>query len=342
MNSMERFRNVLAGKAVDRRPFSLILSLYGARFANCPIEQYYGDPLAFARGQAAIREIFKPDFLYAPFFFAAIGAAFGGKLRYLDHGVPTVTSFALNSAQELDNLRIPDPDQEPHLLFVREALRRMVADHRGEVPIAIGSLAPFDIPSMIMGPDTWMETVLFDRPAAERVMRRVIPFFVELANRYFEDGAAFLVSPCVMLATKVVTRDIVVEFSRPALVEALSQLRGPMILHHLDYAFIPHLDLLTDLPPAASALILGPNDDLNRARELVGPGPVLMNGPDVQALLTWTPEAVEAFCRTKLEDRRGDARFVLANSGGDLTLETPPENLYAMRRAVESFGKDRP
>ncbi len=341
MNSMERFQNVFAGKPVDRPPFSVILSLYGSRLAGCSIEQYYTEPSDYVRAQAAVREVFQPDILFAPFFFAAIGAAFGGKLRYLHHGVPTISAWVIDSAEEWERVRLPDPDRDPHLQFVREALRRMVAGHQGQIPIAMGTLAPCDLPSMIMGPDAWMETVLFDRPAAQRIMQDLIPFFVRLANDYFADGAACVISPCIMTATGIVTREIVTQFSRPVLAEAMAQLHGPMVLHHLDYPFIPHLDLLTDLPTAANAFILGPNDDLHQGRALLGSKRVLMSGPDVQALEEWTAPEIEAFCRARLEDRRTDPHFILANSGGDLTLQTPPENIHAMRMAIEAFEEER-
>ena len=61
MNSMERIQAALAGKPVDRRAIAPVLGLYGARLTNCPLDQYYTDPAAYARGQSAVRETFQPD-----------------------------------------------------------------------------------------------------------------------------------------------------------------------------------------------------------------------------------------------------------------------------------------
>lgn len=341
MNSLQRFENLLAGNPVDRRPFTLVLSLYGARLTGCSTEQHYIDPAAYARGQTAVRECFQPDVLFAPVCVALIGAAFGGRLRYLASNAPTVASPAIGSVQEWESLRIPDPDQQPHLLFVREALRRMVAEHRSEVPVAALFLAPFDIPTMVMGLDAWMETVLFDRPAAERIARSLIPFFVKMANRCFEDGAAYLILPCAFASPGIVPRNIVERFSRPILREALSQLRGPVALHHLDHPLLPHLDLLADLP-AVGAFSLAQTDNLSQARTLIGPKPVLLSGPETQWLRRCTAAEVAAVCRAILADRRGDPRFILCNAGADVLFDTPPENIHAVRHAVESFGSDAP
>ncbi len=50
-------------------------------------------------------------------------------------------------------------------------------------------------------------------------------------------------------------------------------------------------------------------------------------------------EEVEEQCREILEDRRADRRYILTTSGPDVALDTPQENIHAMRRAAESFGK---
>lgn len=328
------------GRRWTGRPFTLVLSLYGARLTGCLLERYYTDPAAYAQGQAAVRETFQPDVLFAPVCVALIGAAFGGELRHMEVGAPTVASPAIEAVQEWDGLTLPDPDRQPHLLFVRRALRQMVADHRGRVPVAALFLAPFDIPMMVMGMDAWMETVLFDRPTAERIARGLIPFFVKMANRCFEDGAAYLVLPCAFASPGIVPRDVVEQFARPILSEALAQLRGPVALHHLDHPLLPHLDLLAGLP-AVGAFSLAQSDSLSRAREVLGPRPVLLAGPETKWLERSAATQVEAACAALLEDRRDDARFILCNAGADILFDTPPENIHAVRCAVEAFEEHR-
>lgn len=334
---MQRFSNLLAGQPTDRRPFTLVLSLYGARLTGCPLDQHYSDPAAYTQGQAAVRETFLPDVLFAPVCTALIGAAFGAKLRFLTGNAPIIAAPAIESVQEWHRLHVPDPDRQPHLLYVREALRRLVAEHRGQVPVAALFLAPFDIPMMVMGMGPWMETVLFDRPTAERIARDLIPFFVKTANRLFEDGADYLLLPCAFASPGIMPREIVEQFSRPILAHALAQVRGPVALHHLDHPLLSYLDLLAGLP-AVGAFSLAQADSLSRAREVIGPGPLLLSGPETQLLRKGATTEIEAICRAMLEDRRDDRRFILCNSGADVLFDTPPENIHAVRHAVESFG----
>jgi len=135
-----------------------------------------------------------------------------------------------------------------------------------------------------------------------------------------------------------VTSKIVTTFTRPILEKVLAQLKGPVILHNVGAPMLPHLNLLTGLPSVA-AFIVDQRDDLALCRQVVGPDTVLFGGLDCGNVGQMTAVEVEERCRTILEERRQDARFILGTSGPDVVWNTPPENIHAMRKAVESFGK---
>jgi uroporphyrinogen decarboxylase len=338
MNSMERIQATLAGKPLDRRAIAPVLGLYGARLTNCPLEQYYTDPAAYAAGQMAVRETFQPDVLFSPFDFAAIGAAFGSELHFFADQAPNIRRPVIQSKDEWDRLVFPDLDTHPRLLFFREAIRMMAAEYRDEVPIAAVLPAPIDLPALIMGMEAWLETVLFDAVGTQRIMERVIPFFVRFANSLFADAAAFIVMPCAFASPAIVTHEIASGFARPVLDKALSQLKGPVVLHHIGTPILRHLDLLMGLPSTV-AFALDHRDNLGQARQTVGPYPVLLGGPCGPDMARKTSAQVDSECRTILEDRRQDAHFILFTSGADIPLNTPQENIHAMRKAAESFGR---
>ena len=338
MNSMERIQATLAGKPLDRRAIAPVLGLYGARLTNCPLEEYYTDPVAYAAGQSAVRETFQPDVLCAPLAFASIGAAFGSELVFLDTESPNLRRPAVQSVEEWDSLVVPDPDAHPRLLYFRDTIRLMAAEHGGEVPIAMVIPIPADIPELVMGLESWLETVLFDPAGARRVMDKIIPFYVRLVNGFFAAGATFVVMPCGFASPAIVTREIVTTFTRPILAQALDQLCGPVVLHNVGAPILAHLDLLTGLPSVA-AYIVDQRDDLARARAVVGPDCVLFGGLDCANVGRMTASEVANRCRAILEERRHDARFVLGTSGPDVAWNTPPENILAMRNAAESYGR---
>lgn len=337
MNSTERIMATLAGKPLDRRAIAPVLGLYGARLTGCPLEQYYTDPAAYARGQSAVRETFRPDVLCAPLAFALIGAAFGSELVFPDTEAPNIRRPAVQSADQWDLLALPDPDSHPLLLYFRDAIRLMAAEHENQVPIAMVIPIPVDIPGVVMGLETWLETVLFDPAGAQRVMDKVIPFYIRLVNGFFAAGATFVAMPCGFASPTIVTRETVTAFTRPILAQVLAQLRGPVVLHNVGAPLLAHLDLLTGLPSVV-AFIMDQRDDLARARRVVGPDIVLLGGLDCSTISRKTAVEVEDRCRAILEERRQDPHFVLGTSGPDVVWNTPPENIHAMLRAAESFG----
>jgi uroporphyrinogen decarboxylase len=87
------------------------------------------------------------------------------------------------------------------------------------------------------------------------------------------------------------------------------------------------------------AFIVDQRDDLVQSRRVLGPDSVLFGGLDCANIAQMTAAEVEDRCRLILQDRRQDAHFVLGTSGPDVDWHTPPENIHAMRKAAESFGR---
>jgi uroporphyrinogen decarboxylase len=334
MNSRERVVATLAGKPLDRRAFILPLSLYGARLTQCPLDRYYSDPFAYVAGQAAVRETFSPDALFAPFVFAKIAAAFGCQIRAVPESAPNVRRGAISSVTELDQLRVPDLDTSPDLIYFWEAIRRMVTEHGSTVPIAVALPCPTDLPALILGMDTWMETLLFDRDNAWRMVDFIRPFIVGFANRMFELGADFAVMPCAFGSPALVTREIAEMFSKPVMVETLTQFTGPVIFHHGGAPFLRFLDLFVDLPNVVG-IVVDHLDDLSQSRAILGPDLTLLGGVFGLGLASSSAVGIETLCRNILADRHVDPHFILCTSGPDIPYHTPSENILALRAAVE-------
>jgi uroporphyrinogen decarboxylase len=338
LNSTERMAAVMAGKPADRRAVVPVMSVYGAQLTGCPLEQYYTDAQAYARGQIAVIEAFQPDVVFAPFDFSGIGGAFGSQVHFFANQAPNLRRYAVKSLDELESLVFPDPDSHPQLLFFREAIARIAGACQGRIPVAAPLPPPMDIPALIMGLEPWLEAVLFETGRAQRVLEKVTPFFVRLANGFLEAGASILAIPCTFASPQVVTREMLCNFTRPVLAEAFAQLKGPAVIHHGGAPVVPHLDLLTGLP-AVAAFALDHLDDITQARQIVGPEPVLMGGLACPNLPQMTPAQIRHGCQTILEAQRQDPRFVLFTPGPDVPMHTPPENIRAFCQSVQGSGQ---
>lgn len=339
MNSIERIMATLQGEPTDRRAISLTLSLYGARLTSCDLQAYYTDPGAYARGQAAVRDIFQPDVLFAPFALPLLGAAFGSEVRFFDDHPPNLRRPAISSADEIDRLDVPDVDGHPQLIYFRETVRLMATECGRETPIAAIALSPIDLPAMIMGIESWLETLLFDKEGVERILDITVPHFVQWANALLADGATCIVLPVPFTNPKIVPRPTAREIAVPAMRRAFEQVNGPLIMHHVGARMNPFLDLFEDMPNVV-AFCVDSQDDLAESRKIIGREPTLMGNIDGPSLHMRNAGDIREECLAILRSRRGDPRFVLASSASDIDYHTPPENIHAFREAVEEFSRE--
>ncbi len=313
------------------------MSLYGAKLTGCPLEKYYTDPAEYARGQQAVLETFHPDILFSPFKLVGEAQAFGGKIRYFDNQPPNLIEPAISSIEQLTTLKVPDVDSHPSLLFYRKALSSMVKGVGAHAAIGAIMLSPVDMPLMIMGIDAWLSTILFDDDGVKRMLDVTVPFFVKRANTLLAEGADCLVMPATFFSAKVITRQIAESFTLPVLRQAFAEVKGPIVLHHGGSPLVPFMDICAALPNVIGFAV-DHSDDLSEARGIIGDEPTLMAGPDGPNLWKLSPTEIETQCKDILLDRQNDSKFVLATTGPDIAFNTPPENILAMKNAVESFA----
>jgi uroporphyrinogen decarboxylase len=337
MNSTERVLATIEGKPVDRRPVVILLSLYGAGLIDCPLEEYYTNAGRYVEGQLAVRETFAPDVLSVPFLLTAEGEAFGSQLTLRRDNPPIFERPVLKADDAWDKLPIPDVDSSPRLVFIRESLRRLVREARGEVPVIAFALSPADLPIMLLGLEPWLKTVLFNETKARQLIDVTLSFFIRWTRALFQDGAAMVVVPQAFTNPLIVTADIAKRLSIPALKEALTQVNGHFVLHNVGQPILPFLELYRDAAIGnVIGYVLDPADSFVRAREILGPEPVLMGNFDAPSLNTRSAKAVFEACISLLLERRDDSRFILSTAGPDVPLSTPAENISAMVEAVRN------
>jgi uroporphyrinogen decarboxylase len=338
MNSKERVLATLQGKPSDRCAISPILSLYGARLTDCPLAEYYTNSTAYARGQSAVLETFQPDILFGPFALPLEGEAFGSQVKFFRNQAPNLATPAIDSVDKMSQMAVPDLNSHPTLLYFREAIRIMAAEHGHQIPIVAIALDPVGLPAMIMGLEGWLQTLLFDKDGTKRMLGITIPHFIQWVNSLLADGAAFIAIPTAFLNPFIVTRQIATEVAIPALKEAFSQVNGSLFVHSAGAPLAAFIDLFADLPKVVG-FILNERDSFAEARNKVGPEFTLIGNIEGPYIYKQKSEEIRAECRKILHDRRNDARFILGSSCADIAIDTPPENIHAFRQAAQEFAE---
>lgn len=337
MNSLERIFAALENQPSDRPPFLLNASLYGARLTGASLQNHFRDPALYAEGQIAIREAFSPDLLLSPFLLTAFGEAFGSRVNSPTHQPPNISAFAAESAEMALNLPLPDVDSHPRILYLRECIQILARKYAGEVPVIGILVSPVDLPPLIIGLEAWLDALLFQPEVARALLDRVTPFFVALGKAMLNDGATALALTANLANRFIVPAPVVAALGRPSLMQALGEIPGPIILHHGGCPLVPHLGDFQGFPNAVG-YVVDAGEDLTAARGVLGPGPLLLGNLSGPALSDLHPDEVSAQCDRVLAQRTTDLQIILATSGADIPLETPPECIQAITEAVCRAG----
>lgn len=337
MTSAQRVMAAITGDKADRRAFTLTLSLYGAALTGCPLPSYHAAPSKYLEGQLAVRDAVEPDILFSPFVLPLEGRAFGCTLADQQAGPPNVRRPAFRSIAELLDHPRPSADNDPGLAYLVESVRLMAKALGGEVPVAGILTAPTDLAAMLLGLEPWLEALLFDPDTARRVLEATGAHFRAMSAAMMEAGAACIVTPIMCCNPRIINPELARTTVLPALREAFAAAPGPVVFHHGGNPLSQYLGLFKDVPNVLG-FVLDERDSFIEARQALGPGHLLMGGISGPHMSARKPGDIRRRVEHLLDDRRDDARFILASSHADVPLDTPLENLLAVRDAVREHG----
>ncbi len=337
MNSFERILATAQGASVDRRPFSLLLSLYGAGIINAPLKEYYSNSDLYYEGQCAAYETFKPDFIYAPFSVPLLGAAFGSELKYFEDFPPNLRKPAFSDPGDILKLPPPKVENFPQLNYFLDIVRKLSSKYSNQVPVSAITLSPVDLPIVLFGLDKWLEIVLFDKEATKKVLDYTIPFCLDFNASLLENGATFLVIPPVFLNPSIVTKEIVERFL-PIINTFNSETKGYIINHSGGTKYLPFLELYKDSPNTI-AYVVSANEDLKIARNKLGPNKVLAGNIDGPELINLSSEKIYNKTIDILDQMQDDPYFIFATSNADIPIKTPIEKIKMIKEAIKEKGR---
>lgn len=337
MNSHERVLLARQGKSQPHRPFTLTLSLYGARLTGCPLTDYYRQPRCYVEGQEAVMALCAPDILFAPFSLTLEAEAFGSELKFLPNNPPNVRKPAYRSADEFLDQPSPDIDKHPSLGYLRESTRLLSAKYHGTVPICALLTATVDLPAIILGIDQWLETLLFAPDKAARIMEKTTNHFAAMANALLADGADFIGVPTMFINPQILYPHLIEEIILPALSTSFDMVQGPIIFHHGGNPMVSGLKEYAALPNVAG-FSMDHRDSLAEARTTLGPERLLLGNLNGLTLGRVSPKIILEKVHRILEDRKDDPCFIFATANADIPFDTPPELLQAISQAIHNFG----
>lgn len=332
MNAYQRVMAALTGQPVDRVPVLVVLGAYGGKLTHTDLKTVYSDSSAWVAGQQAVQDTFGLDMVMTPFDYSAIAEAFGGEVAWSEQQAPNMKRPAVGTAAEALQLPLPDPRQTGRLPVILEATKMLASLYKERVPV-IGVLpGPGALPSLVTGLEAWMETLLFDRQAADKLLDYTGQFFVSWANALLQAGADCLVITEGMAALEVLPRTHFNDLIMPCLRSTFSQVQGPKVFHHNGGRINHIVDLLSSLEGLV-AVSVSSKDDLSEARMKLGPDLALIGNLDCLAFPSASPEELYRQCMACLRSAAPAGPYLLANAGADIPLTATEEQIRVLKQA---------
>jgi len=178
---------------------------------------------------------------------------------------------------------------------------------------------------------------MFDDSLAGQLLAWSGAFWVAWVNAQFEAGADVAVVTEGMAAATMTTRALFKEKCLPHTRACYAEANSPLVFHPTGGRINHMIDLVPGLPHLAG-IGISSRDDLHEARRKAGPGIPLLGNIDNLCFRSVSSDQIRGLATQCLEAGEQIGPFILCNSGADLPIDTPPENIHALREAAEAFA----
>jgi uroporphyrinogen decarboxylase len=335
MTSRERVHAALMRRQPDRVPYcelgvnrSLAQQLMGwgpplSQSVNLEANQYTIDE---AKALADFLKLDNISYVLRAPVYAEKHAGQDGILFYGDGHIKTAADLAM--------VALPDPT-DPALYAEAEAFVRQKGDFSAWFITRISIF-----PTMLsMGIEGFSVALYEDRPLVERLLDMYTDWIVEVAQRVCKLGFDVFAS----------TDDMAFNtdpFFSPQLFRELVLPRYRRVAQHITIPWFIHSDgnILPFLDDLASVGVIGehPNEkgavDIRAVKRQYGDRLCILGNVDLNLLGAGTPEQVDQEVKELIRDVAPGGGYIVT-SGNSLAGYCLPENVLAMSRAVQKYGR---
>lgn len=335
LQRMEAYNN---GGTVDRLPNVPILTNTTARVIGVKVSDFRNNGRLTAKGQIEAYRLFGYDVIRVmnDLFFQA--EAMGAKVHYPDDETAYMEAPAIHAASEIDSLRPADPHRDGQLPEMLEAVKVVLDEVGGEVPVTAGVVCPFTNASNVIGAETLSRMVIKDPASVHKLCKVSLETCIAYASAVMDLGATPSLTDAMSSGT-IISRRQFREFSLPYLTTLIDLIhsRGRKVTLHICGKTDMIWELMADA--GADCISIDNEADLTLAKEKVGDRVRLMgNVRPSETMLQGTPADVRRAVIGCVKKAWDNPKGYIIASGCSLPTETPFENIHAMLDTAREIG----
>jgi len=339
MTSAERFAAAVSGKPYDRIPVHLLISDHAARVLGVTVGEYESSPKLMARGQAEAFKRYGHDVVNVGPGLTGIPEALGCRIGLPD-GSPFVAEAAVPTENEVDRLKVVDPQRDARLpLFLEAAvlLRHEIGD---QAVISMTTSGPFTTAAHVRGTAQFLRDLRLNPSLVHRILRVTTDSIIAFARAAAGVGVRISLADPTASGTMIAAAQFR-QFALPYLIETVAAVKevtgGPPALHICGNTS----RILNEMADTgAGVLSLDNVVDLGLAKTTVGDRVALLgNVHPTEAMYLGTPDDVRAGVRACLAKAWDSPKGYVLGLGCGLPIDAPPENILALVDAAREYGR---
>ena len=339
MTSLERLLATVTHQVPDHPPVMPVMLMQGAQELGLSLEEYFSKGQHYANGQLHLLEKFGHDCVIGVPHVVEDTVAFGATLMYFRNGPPSLGKMVIREFNDIHKMRAADPKSVPALQETLHAIELLAKQVKGKVPIIGAAVAPFSLPSLLMGAEKWVD-LLFSEPAVRdpllaQALASARDFCLAWANAQLQAGADVIVLADGMASATMITRDEFKQFALPVIRETIPQIKGPVVWEGVGSA-LSLIDLIADA--GAVAIVLDCHDDLAQAHPLAAGKITVMGNMNNIAMRRWSPEKMREQTQAAL-DATGGTDYIVGAQGPEIPLGVSDDAIRAMIETVKTWQK---
>ncbi len=350
MSAAERLNALLAGKTIDRVPFSPFdlscgVGWFCAKNVGYPIASAFNDPEKSFQAQVWTQEQY--NYEGSPIFgYACYGGwEFGGGIKYPSgewEQAPSVTQRPVESEENLVNLALPDVKTAGILPM---AMQFSKIQEQFNTPIVFLCGSPFTYAGNMVDFNMLCLWLIKKPELVHQLLRLVTDHILQVA-RYWVDtfGPDRLTARDILPfeTNQIISPKHFKEFAFPYLKEVHEKVLGMGVKRfntHICGEQNLNLPCLVQIPMGEGGIAsFGHEVDLDTAIKYFGDKCIIAGNVEPVIIQTGTPQQIYELTKRCIEKGKYAPRGYILTAGCDIPPLVPPYNIYVMMKAVNDFG----
>jgi len=330
MNKKQKFRNLLKGENLDEFTFFRpILMHFAARFNEKSYSEFASDYRTLVNSNIKAMEHFNTDMVSLISDPYRETAAFGAKIIFPDDQVPRCDSPIIKNMEDVINLKNPDVYENERTLDRIKGARNYDRLLKGTVPVSGWVEGPLAEACDLAGVSFMLTQMMVNPDFSNRLLDKCLITAKDFAQAQILEGCDIIgIGDSICSQVDKETYDLYIKERHRELIDHIHQ-HGSTVKIHICGNITHLLPSLADL--CADIIDLDWLVDMDQAYDILGPDVVRGGNINPVSIQDKSREEVTEITSQLVKNEKGRKHLLAA--GCEITVNTPQDNLMAMRNA---------